>query len=277
VRTALTLFALLMTIVPCAADPLVSHPRIRGISPRETRLIQEVLARSATARALAAEIEETDLIVYVQYSAEQPVGRAVTRLAAATNEQRYLRVIMGPTTHATDRPRSRRARRTRDATPVCRDRRGPPRALRIRDDSRPRDRRPGIARAGAVAAPGRGLTLARGSRLSSRDADSRGHSRIPLSFTGRGFARILADSLVFHGSRIRADTRGSLFSSRVADWRGCSRISFLFTGRGFARMVANTSGPTALVDCYVSWVVSGSSGREAHIEVLSAPSRKRSV
>ena len=102
-RTALTLFALLITIVPCAADPRDPHPQIRGTSRNETRLIQEVLARSTTARGLAAEIEGTDLIVYVQYSAEQPVGRAVTRLAAATPEHRYLRVIMGPTTHATER------------------------------------------------------------------------------------------------------------------------------------------------------------------------------
>ena len=102
-RTAVTLFTLLVTIVPCAADPLEPHRQIRGTSPTETRLIQELLARSATARALAAEIEGTDLIVYVQYSAEQPVGRAVTRLAAATTKHRYLRVIMGPTTHATER------------------------------------------------------------------------------------------------------------------------------------------------------------------------------
>jgi hypothetical protein len=100
VRIALTLLVLMLTIVPCFADP---PSRVRGISPKETGLIMELLARSETARALVSEIESTDLIVYVQYSAELPTGRAVTRLVTAAPEPRYLRVILGGMTHPADR------------------------------------------------------------------------------------------------------------------------------------------------------------------------------
>ena len=41
--------------------------------------------------------------MYVQYGAELPTGRAVTRLATATPEHRYLRVILGAMTHPADR------------------------------------------------------------------------------------------------------------------------------------------------------------------------------
>jgi hypothetical protein len=100
VRIALSLLVLLAATAPSFADPL---PRLRGTSPKEASLIRELLERSSTARALANEIEATDLIVYVQLTATEGAGRAATRLVTATNSARFLRVVMGAMTHPHDR------------------------------------------------------------------------------------------------------------------------------------------------------------------------------
>ena len=85
-------------------DPLARDPRVRGVSIHETRLIAELLACSETARALVAAIEASDLIVYVQFTPEQPAGRGATRLAVASPVYRYLRIVLGARTHPKDRP-----------------------------------------------------------------------------------------------------------------------------------------------------------------------------
>lgn len=99
-RIIAAMLVLLALTTPCFADP--SH-RVRGTSPRETRLINELLARSETARALVAEIESTDLIVYVQLTGDQSAGRAATRLAANAGNNRYLRIVIGLMTQPADR------------------------------------------------------------------------------------------------------------------------------------------------------------------------------
>jgi hypothetical protein len=100
VRITLSVLVLLAAAAPSFADPL---PRLRGTSPREASLIRELLERSSTARALANELESTDLIVYVQLTASEGAGRAATRLVTATDTARFLRIVMGAMTHPHDR------------------------------------------------------------------------------------------------------------------------------------------------------------------------------
>ncbi len=94
----------LMLMSALDPDPVSRDPRVRGVSVHETRLIAELLACSETARALVAEIEASDLIVYVQFTPEQPAGRGATRLAVASPIYRYLRIVLGARTHPKDRP-----------------------------------------------------------------------------------------------------------------------------------------------------------------------------
>jgi hypothetical protein len=92
------LVLLLLAAAPCPTDV----PRLRGASPREAAIIQDLLARSATARALASVIESLDVIVYVETSYRFPAGRAATRLVAATPVVRFFRVTLGPARHPDD-------------------------------------------------------------------------------------------------------------------------------------------------------------------------------
>ena len=156
-RIALALPVLLLTIVPCFADP---QSRVRGISPKETRLIAELLARSETARALVAEIEGTDLIVYrpVQWRTARrprrdPAGCRDVRASVPSRDPRRddppSRSRSAPRARTAARrrdwPRAHRARRCRDAAAVRSHRRRPQRPVRIRDHGRARNRRAGVA------------------------------------------------------------------------------------------------------------------------------------
>ena len=88
----LPLLLLLVVATPSAADPM---PRLRGVSPAETRIIHDLLSRSSTARALADRIGSTDLIVYVELRADLTSIRASTRFVSATDGGRFLRVVLG--------------------------------------------------------------------------------------------------------------------------------------------------------------------------------------
>jgi hypothetical protein len=99
-RTAILLVILLGTIVPPAAAAV---PRLRGTSTKETRLIEYLLAHSATARALAEELESSDLIIYVELTASEAGGHAATRFVVATDSYRFLRIVVGAMTHPADR------------------------------------------------------------------------------------------------------------------------------------------------------------------------------
>jgi hypothetical protein len=87
--------------VPSAADPVT---RLRATSAKETRIIQQLLAGSATGRALVKALDATDVIVYVQLTTDQSAGAAATRFVITTGDQRYLRVLLGARTHANERP-----------------------------------------------------------------------------------------------------------------------------------------------------------------------------
>lgn len=79
-QIALTLVLLLAAAaVPAVAAP---HPRLRGATFDETRLIEDLLRRSSIARALADEIAASDLIVYVELTATLRAGHGATRLVA---------------------------------------------------------------------------------------------------------------------------------------------------------------------------------------------------
>ena len=97
---ALTLVLLLAAAVPAVAD---SHPRLRGATLDETRLIEDLLCRSSIARALADEIAASDLIVYVELTAALRAGHGATRFVATAGGFRFLRVVLGAMTHPADR------------------------------------------------------------------------------------------------------------------------------------------------------------------------------
>jgi hypothetical protein len=70
------------------------HPNIRPLHPYGARLLQEALERSATVRALVAEIDRHDLVVYIQLSAflNVPTGRSA--FLTSTPLHRYLVVTL---------------------------------------------------------------------------------------------------------------------------------------------------------------------------------------
>jgi hypothetical protein len=95
----LSIVVLLLIAAPAAAGA----PRIRGTSARDNALIRETLERSATARELAAALESTDVIAYVQLTPAEPAGRAATRFVVATSTSRFVRIVVGVTTPMRDR------------------------------------------------------------------------------------------------------------------------------------------------------------------------------
>lgn len=99
-RIVLLAVLLLVVSMPSAAE---AFTRLRGATPADSRLIENTVRRSATARGIADAIESSDLIVYVQMTVDLAAGRAATRLLAATAEGRYLRVVIGAQTHPADR------------------------------------------------------------------------------------------------------------------------------------------------------------------------------
>jgi hypothetical protein len=100
VRIASSVVVLLITAVPCMAETV---PHLRGTSSKEAHIIRDLLDRSSTARALANELETTDLIVYVELTPAERAGRAATRFVVATERYRFLRVVLGAMTHPRER------------------------------------------------------------------------------------------------------------------------------------------------------------------------------
>jgi hypothetical protein len=98
-RATLLLVPLLVTAVS-ASDETV--PRLRGTSTIEMRIIDDVLARSTTARMLVRELDAHDVIAYVQMVPGELPGRAATRFVTATAEYRFLRVVIGARTSPGD-------------------------------------------------------------------------------------------------------------------------------------------------------------------------------
>ena len=98
-RVTLLLVPLLVTAVSASAETV---PRLRGSSQIEMRIIDDVMARSETARRLLREIESSDVIAYVQVVAGELSGRAATRFVTATPDYRFLRVVIGARTSPSD-------------------------------------------------------------------------------------------------------------------------------------------------------------------------------
>ena len=95
----------LMLLVAAATAASFTSPslhNVRGASPRETALVRELVARSATARALAAQIGSEAVIVYVEIRASMPRGHGATRLAATTPYARFIRITLAPGAHPDD-------------------------------------------------------------------------------------------------------------------------------------------------------------------------------
>ena len=99
-RIALSLTILLATTTPSLAD---TRPHVRGVSPKESQMIEHLLAASETARGLADEIDASDLIVYVELTPSLIAGRGATRFVTTTGGFRFLRVVIGATTPLGDR------------------------------------------------------------------------------------------------------------------------------------------------------------------------------
>ena len=94
-------------VLPVAAATASSFPspslhNVRGASPRETAMLQELVARSATARALAARIGSEAVIVYVEIRASMPRAHGATRLAATTPYAPFIRITLAPGAHPDD-------------------------------------------------------------------------------------------------------------------------------------------------------------------------------
>lgn len=76
------------------AVPAQSAPGVRAGSPRARVLLEQTLLHSATVRRLAAELAATDVIVYVEFTANPRVQRAATTWAAGAGPVRFLRIAL---------------------------------------------------------------------------------------------------------------------------------------------------------------------------------------
>ena len=95
----------LVLLVAAATAASLTSPslhNVRGASPRETALVRELVARSASARALTAQIGSEAVIVYVEIRASMPRGHGATRLAATTPYARFIRITLAPGAHPDD-------------------------------------------------------------------------------------------------------------------------------------------------------------------------------
>jgi hypothetical protein len=95
----------LVLLVAAATAASLTSPslhNVRGASPRETALLRELVARSASARALTAQIGSEAVIVYVEIRQSMPRGHGATRLAATTRYARFIRITLPPVAHPDD-------------------------------------------------------------------------------------------------------------------------------------------------------------------------------
>ena len=93
---------LLVAAATAASLTPPSLHNVRGASPRETALLQKLVARSATARALAAQLGVEAVIVYVEVRPSMPRGHGATRLAATTPLAQFIRITLAPGAHPDD-------------------------------------------------------------------------------------------------------------------------------------------------------------------------------
>lgn len=100
-RASVRLCCVLAMIGSCTApsfaeptDPAADRigPRVRGATPRMTRLIAEATRRSVTFASLVAALNRTNVIVYVQETKDLPNGvDGQLAVSSSRGGQRYLR------------------------------------------------------------------------------------------------------------------------------------------------------------------------------------------
>jgi hypothetical protein len=69
-------------------------PAVRAGSERVRALLERTLLDSPTARALAADLAATDVIVYVELTSSPRIARAATMFVVGTPERRFLRIAI---------------------------------------------------------------------------------------------------------------------------------------------------------------------------------------
>jgi hypothetical protein len=82
----------LAVLIALPAPPTDSTAHVRSASPLVRALIDEAVVSSPTVSDLLARIEESDTIVYVEFTGSPDVPRARTKLAASTPDVRFLRI-----------------------------------------------------------------------------------------------------------------------------------------------------------------------------------------
>ncbi len=95
-RSALVVFFFATWLVPClAADRDSASPHVRSNERRVRALLDAGCQRSATFRRLVDQIEDSDIIVYIESTPYLPPPvDAYVRFAAATPAHRYLRIVL---------------------------------------------------------------------------------------------------------------------------------------------------------------------------------------
>lgn len=88
------LFALALLVPPAADRPaaIVPSPHVRAASTQVRLWIDDATRRSVVVRQLLARLACTDVIVYVEITASPQIPRARTKLVAAVEGTRFLRI-----------------------------------------------------------------------------------------------------------------------------------------------------------------------------------------
>lgn len=85
------LFTALILVLAPSGDP---EWHVRAESPLMRALFDEAMLTSPTVRALVGELQQSDIIVYLEFTASAGIVRARTKLVAAPADVRFLRISM---------------------------------------------------------------------------------------------------------------------------------------------------------------------------------------
>ena len=92
---ALVVFVFLLAMPVAGLAQAIGH--VRALDPAAAQALGHGLARSAVFRALAAELQESDVIVHIITTASLPEGvGGTTRLAGRSGTHRYVRIVLDP-------------------------------------------------------------------------------------------------------------------------------------------------------------------------------------
>jgi hypothetical protein len=88
------LIAALVIASPATAAEPRNGPTLRPVTENARLLLEDTLARSRTARAIAEQLDATDLIVHVAFTSLPNVKGGVTMLVATAGPSRYVRILI---------------------------------------------------------------------------------------------------------------------------------------------------------------------------------------